>query len=121
MSDQVFTPIENRVMTLLKDRYIEEGWTFSGCVPAEDPALARCARDGDDALRAILHLIELGYIQKRDCMTLAFELSPAQRWELINSHDLADYWQFAGRGPGGDEYGEIVHVRDEVEKGNSNV
>ena len=121
MSDQVFTPIDCRVMTLLKERYIEKGWALSGCVPAEDPALARCARDGKDVLAAINHLIELGYIQKRDCQALAYELTPAQRLETIEGYDLADYWQLVGQGPGGDEYSEILHVRNEVEKGQSDV
>lgn len=116
MSDQGLTLIENRVFTLLKDRYVDDGWAFSGCAPAEDPALARCAKDGADVRAAIEHLITLGLVQKRDCMTLAFELSPAQRLELIEGYDLSDYWQLAGRSPGGDEYAEILHVRAEVAK-----
>lgn len=98
----------------MKNRYIEEGWTFSGCVPSNDEALARCARHGDDVLAALDHLAQLGYIQQRNCQAFAFELSPAQRLELIEGNDLSDYWQIAGRGPGGDEYGEILHVRAEV-------
>lgn len=121
MSDQGLTPIESRVLSLLKHRYIEEGWAFSGCAPAEDPDLARCAKDGGDLRAAVDHLIQLGLVQKRDCMTLAFELSPAQRLELIDGYDLSDYWQLAGHQPGGDEYGEILHVRSVIEKGNSNV
>ena len=121
MSDQGFTLIESRILSLLKSRYIDDGWAFSGCAPAVDPDLARCARDGADVTAAIDHLIELGLVQKRDCMTLAFELSPAQRLELIEDYDLSDYWQLSGRPSVGDEYGEILHVRSVIARGDSYV
>lgn len=113
------TPIENRVLSLLKERYVDDGWAFSGCAPAEDPALARCAKDGADVRAAIDHLIQLGLVQKRDCQALAFELSPAQRLELIEGYDLSDYWQLSGRPSVGDEYGEILHVRSVIARGDS--
>ena len=123
MSDQEqeLTKIEQDVLELMKTEYVEHGWAHSGCVRPDWSALLNCNTEGDAVWRAVDHLIQLGYVQRRNCQALAYELTPAQRWQLIEGYDLNDYWQMAGQGPGGDEYYEITHVRSVVEKGTSNV
>lgn len=122
MSDQELTKIEQDVLTVFKEKYIEHGWAFSGCLPANSPKLMSLSGDGDELWSAIYHLIEMGLVQRRNCQARAFELTTAQRLELIEANDLTDYWQLTSHGPGGDEYAEIVHVRAEVAKqGGSNV
>lgn len=121
MSDQGFTPIETNVLAVFQEKYIEHGWAFSGCLPANSPKLEDLSDGSEQVWAAIDHLIQMGYVQRRNCQKLAYELTAAQRRELINSHDLADYWHLVGQGPGGDEYHEITDVRQEVEKGTSNV
>ena len=121
MSDQELTKIETDILAVFREKYIEDGWFYSGCLPANSPKLQDLSDGSDQVWAAIDHLIQIGYVQRRNCQKLAYELTPSQRWELIESNDLSDYWQLVGQGPGGDEYAEIVHVRNEVEKGNSNV
>lgn len=123
MSDQEqeLTQIEQDALAVFKEKYIEHGYAFSGCVAANSDVLARLSGVGDELWAAIDHLIQLGLVQRRNCQALAFELTATQRLELIESHDLSDYWQLAGSGPGGDEYAEILHVRSVIEKGRSNV
>lgn len=116
MSDQKLTKRESGLLTVFRERYVERGWAYSGCVPANDTVLHPYAGDGDELWAAIDHLIQLGFLQRRNCQALAFELSPAQRLELIEDGDLSDYWRLAGQGPGADEYAEILHVRAEVAK-----
>ena len=120
MSDQELTTIEISVLAVFREKYIEHGWFYSGCLPANSPKLKDLSDDSDQVWAAIDHLIQIGYLQQRNCQKLSYELTPAQRWELIESNDLSDYWQLVGEGPGDVEYSEIVHVRNKVEKGNSN-
>ena len=114
--EQELTKIETDVLGMLRESYKEHGSAYSGCIPANATAFRNYASEGDELWAAIDHMIHLGLVQRRNCQGLAYELTVAQRLELIDGYDLSDYWQLVGQGPGGDEYSEILHVRAEVAK-----
>lgn len=74
------------LFTFMQKDYVEQGYMYSGSWPY----MSLIERGFDK--ETIHELQESGKIQKRNCDDYAFELSAAERGELISRHDLCSVW-----------------------------
>jgi hypothetical protein len=82
----------DRVLGLLRDNYISQGYVYSGSM---SPGLVarRLGVEAGKALEALVSLVERGIVKRRGCEALSFELPAVERLRLIIDHGLARRWE----------------------------
>ncbi len=92
MADRFFLhqqlPTKTRLIRTFTQRYRREGYVCSGCF--QQDYLVR--RFGESVLFVIRKLIDDGFLRKRNCEALAYEIVPRERLKLIDRHKLQCRW-----------------------------
>ncbi|MBQ8245846.1 MAG: hypothetical protein IJZ42_01820 [Lachnospiraceae bacterium] len=79
-------PRDQDLYTFLKNEYIDNGYLYSGSWPYNS------LREKGFTHKDIDDLLEKGWIQKRNCEGLAYELSVPKRHQLLSEHALCSRW-----------------------------
>jgi hypothetical protein len=104
------------VMQAYQAEYVRIGYMYSGEMSPE--YLGRKTGLGfDRALAAIKDLVAAGLLRKRECLAWTWELVPAERAKLIDTHGLAADWEARAPYfyPNSPVYGEIPRVLRELD------
>jgi hypothetical protein len=82
-------PTKTRLMRTFTRQYRRAGYLYSGCFQ-QDYLLRRF---GESVVLVIGKLIDDGFLRKRNCEALAYEIVPRERLKLIERHKLDRTWQ----------------------------
>ena len=80
---------KEELLKLFEDEYIDSGYLYSGCIPAN----ATIFRKYEEHYELARSLVEEGKLQIRACEGYAFELPKQRRKELIREHNLIEKWR----------------------------
>ena len=72
---------------MMQEQYVTDVYLYSGCCPYE------CLRQLGYSRNTIHELLDHGLIQRRNCDDYALELTAAERWKLIQEHNLGQLWE----------------------------
>lgn len=75
-----------KLLDFLRAEYIEDGYMYSGSWPYTS------LKERGFLMEDIAELQAAGLVQQRNCVDFAFELSPAERGELITKNSLCSVW-----------------------------
>jgi len=79
---------KEQLLQLFEDEYIDSGYLYSGCIPANATIFMKFK----DHYELALSLVKEGKLQIRNCEGYAFELPKEKRRELITKFNLARRW-----------------------------
>lgn len=77
---------ENKLLVFLQDEYIDNGYLYSGSWPYNS------LRDMGFERTDIDKLVTKGFLQRRNCEGLAYELSIQKRHQLLSQYSLCSRW-----------------------------
>ena len=80
---------KEELLKLFEDEYIDSGYLYSGCIPANAALFTEHREHSELALQ----LVKEGKLQIRNCEAFAFELPKEKRRELIIRHNLIERWR----------------------------
>ena len=80
---------KEELLQLFEDEYIDSGYLYSGCIPAN----ATLFMKHKEHLELALQLVQEGKLQIRECDGFAFELPKERRRELIIKYNLGERWK----------------------------
>jgi hypothetical protein len=105
----------HRALQAYKAEYVRIGYMYAGEMSPD--YLGRETEMGfDRALAAIKDLVAAGILRRRECLAWTYELVPAERAKLIDTHRLAADWEARAPYfyPNSPVYGEIPRVLREA-------
>ena len=79
---------KEELLQLFEDEYIDGGYLYSGCIPANATLFTKHREHYELALS----LVKEGKLQIRKCEGYAFELPKEKRRELITKFNLRERW-----------------------------
>ena len=80
---------KEELLKLFEDEYIDSGYLYSGCIPAN----ATIFRKYEEHYELAHSLVKEGKLQIRACEGYAFELPKRRRKELIREYNLVEKWR----------------------------
>jgi 16S rRNA G1207 methylase RsmC len=88
-------PAQARIFAFMKEEYVRIGYLYSGgCGP--DYLAHKCGITEDQVWPAVESLMASGLILRRTCQATSWALTPNERRNLIDEHDLRTVWMNNG-------------------------
>lgn len=94
-SDDDLSAEMKQLLTLMEDEYIATGYQHQGAVTL-DYVAAKLGWSAEFAAGMMAQLIAYGFVQRRNCMVVAFELVPMYRVYLVR-YGLSPDWENGAR------------------------
>lgn len=101
-----------KLLNAMRKEYVDVGYMYSGCIGSNQAGRTLDTSEPDIIYNIIFELIDNGFVQKRGCDAIAFELTKEERKKLIIDNNLSIKWEEKASYcyPNDPKYGEISKV-----------